>query len=53
MAKIKQDVLNAVRDGLPELIVFDFETSGLNPEGVTKDGIAVKPDVPIQLSAQK
>ncbi len=53
MAKIKQDVLNAVRDGLPELLVFDFETSGLNPEGVTKDGIAVTPDVPIQLSAQK
>lgn len=53
MSKIKQDVLNAIRDGLPELIVFDFETSGLNPEGVTKDGEPVTPDVPIQLSAQK
>lgn len=53
MAKIKQDVMNAIRDGLPELIVFDFETSGLNPEGVTKDGDTVTPDVPIQLSAQK
>lgn len=50
---IKNNFLNAINRGAPSFVVFDFETSGLNPEGVSKDGKPVKTDVPIQLSAQK
>lgn len=47
----KQNVINAIREGGTELIVFDFETTGLNFRSVNKSGNPCTPDLPIQLGA--